>query len=268
MEPCPRPGSRTSCDKSAAPWAKPTTRVSYTGTSSRRTSWSASAAASTTLSRCSISGWWRAWRHRAKEPRQGQPSAARRSTWLPERLLEPALVDVRTDIYALGAVAYYLLSASPVFDPSGDLDLLYSIASEQPREPSVNCPRGDSPRARRAGAALSRQGSRPPAGVGIRDRRATRIDPRTSGRGPPRTPPAGGCGSIRGTSPEASSLGDDTRRPGGRQQFPCLHSRAEIRFSQKKPERKPEARATADSGNPHASRDHDQRHRGPRTASA
>jgi serine/threonine protein kinase len=32
----------------------------------------------------------------------------------PESILEPDTVDARTDIYALGAVAYYLVEACPV----------------------------------------------------------------------------------------------------------------------------------------------------------
>jgi eukaryotic-like serine/threonine-protein kinase len=39
----------------------------------------------------------------------------------PERLLNPSDVDARSDIYALGAVAYFLLTAKPIFDGDDSL---------------------------------------------------------------------------------------------------------------------------------------------------
>ena len=39
----------------------------------------------------------------------------------PERLLNPADVDARSDIYALGAVGYFLLTAKPIFDGDDSL---------------------------------------------------------------------------------------------------------------------------------------------------
>jgi serine/threonine-protein kinase len=39
----------------------------------------------------------------------------------PERLLNPADVDARSDIYALGAVAYFLLTGKPIFDGDDSL---------------------------------------------------------------------------------------------------------------------------------------------------
>ncbi|HET9339822.1 MAG TPA: serine/threonine-protein kinase, partial [Casimicrobiaceae bacterium] len=41
----------------------------------------------------------------------------------PERIVNPADVDARSDIYAWGAVAYYLLTGKPLFDGENDLDL-------------------------------------------------------------------------------------------------------------------------------------------------
>ena len=50
----------------------------------------------------------------------------------PERLRNPADVDTRTDIYALGAVAYFVLSGKRIFESSDDIELTSRILNEDP----------------------------------------------------------------------------------------------------------------------------------------
>jgi serine/threonine protein kinase len=50
----------------------------------------------------------------------------------PERLKKPGLADPEADIYAVGALSYYLLSGTPIFSFSSDLDVLYRILNEDP----------------------------------------------------------------------------------------------------------------------------------------
>ena len=50
----------------------------------------------------------------------------------PESILEPDSVDVRTDIYALGAVAYYLLAGSEVFDGKSIVEVCSQHLHQQP----------------------------------------------------------------------------------------------------------------------------------------
>jgi serine/threonine-protein kinase len=45
----------------------------------------------------------------------------------PERIRDPAAADTRSDIYAVGAVAYYLLTGRRLFETATDHDLTYHI---------------------------------------------------------------------------------------------------------------------------------------------
>jgi serine/threonine-protein kinase len=55
----------------------------------------------------------------------------------PEALMESHRVDARTDLYALGAVAYYMLTRCDVFDDPRDLDRLINLQLRQvPTTPS------------------------------------------------------------------------------------------------------------------------------------
>jgi eukaryotic-like serine/threonine-protein kinase len=59
----------------------------------------------------------------------------------PERILNPGDVDARSDIYALGAVGYFLLTGKPLFDGENNLDISNQV---------LHAP---APRASAAGAA-------------------------------------------------------------------------------------------------------------------
>jgi len=50
----------------------------------------------------------------------------------PERLRDPADVDARTDIYAVGAVAFYMLSGKKLFQTADDLELTSKVLNEEP----------------------------------------------------------------------------------------------------------------------------------------
>jgi hypothetical protein len=55
----------------------------------------------------------------------------------PEQILDPPSVDPRSDLYALGAVGYYLLAGRFVFDGSGAIEICAQHLSAIPEPPSV-----------------------------------------------------------------------------------------------------------------------------------
>jgi hypothetical protein len=60
----------------------------------------------------------------------------------PERIESAASADPRSDIYALGAVGYYLLAGAPPFAAENDLALAYQVVHKPPRPfgPELNVP--------------------------------------------------------------------------------------------------------------------------------
>ena len=55
----------------------------------------------------------------------------------PERLRNPADVDARADIYAVGALAFLMLTGRRLFQSSDDLELTSKILNEEPPRPSA-----------------------------------------------------------------------------------------------------------------------------------
>jgi eukaryotic-like serine/threonine-protein kinase len=54
----------------------------------------------------------------------------------PEAISQPDTIDVRSDIYAVGAVGYFLLTGTPVFTGNGLVELCRKHVHEQPESPS------------------------------------------------------------------------------------------------------------------------------------
>ena len=58
----------------------------------------------------------------------------------PERLRNPADVDARADIYAVGALAFLMLTGRKLFESSDDLELTSKILNEEPPRASASAP--------------------------------------------------------------------------------------------------------------------------------
>ncbi|NUQ65068.1 MAG: serine/threonine protein kinase [Pirellulales bacterium] len=54
----------------------------------------------------------------------------------PERLRDPSLVDPRSDLYAIGAVGFYLLTGREVFPASSNVEALHAAVHSAPSPPS------------------------------------------------------------------------------------------------------------------------------------
>jgi serine/threonine protein kinase len=59
----------------------------------------------------------------------------------PEAIRQPDRVDARSDVYAIGAVGYFLVTGSPVFSGGTVVDICMAHVNEQPESPSARARR-------------------------------------------------------------------------------------------------------------------------------
>ena len=63
----------------------------------------------------------------------------------PEAIQTPQLVDTRSDLYAVGAVGYFLLTGQPVFNAQSLVELCRQHVAQVPDSPSLRLARAVSP---------------------------------------------------------------------------------------------------------------------------
>ncbi|MCP3902395.1 MAG: serine/threonine protein kinase [Planctomycetes bacterium] len=63
----------------------------------------------------------------------------------PERLKDPTALDPRSDLFAVGAVAYNLLTGQDVFTGASAMQICYKVMHEDPPRPSAHAPNDLSP---------------------------------------------------------------------------------------------------------------------------
>jgi serine/threonine-protein kinase len=89
----------------------------------------------------------------------------------PEAITKPDAVDERTDIYALGAVAYFLLVGRDVFSGATVVEVLSQHMHQAPERPSVHLAKPLSPdlEALVLQCLAKEPGARPPSATALRD---------------------------------------------------------------------------------------------------
>ncbi len=63
----------------------------------------------------------------------------------PEQILDPPSIDARSDLYALGAVGYYLLTGGFVFEGTNAIEICAQHLSAEPELPSLRVERAIDP---------------------------------------------------------------------------------------------------------------------------